>query len=143
MKNSTHIVGIILFVSVLFSCSKQEAVFKKLDGTWSVTSYRFKNELGLSYYPEVDGTLFFENCDDTVCAYSMNLQYSHPQISGSRVEAGKFSFLVDDNKLLLTPIVNGVEQETMSNGVTLFTKTDIEFQYTDALGRSHHFVFEK
>lgn len=130
-------------MSVLFSCSKHEAIFKKLDGTWSVTSYRFKNELGLSYYPEVEGSLFFENCDDTICAYTMNLHYSHPQISGSRVEAGKFSFLVDDNKLLLTPIVNGVEQETISNGVTLFTKTDIQFQYTDDLGRSHHFVFEK
>jgi hypothetical protein len=133
----------ILFTVLILSCNKQEAVFKKLEGTWTLTSYRFKNELGLSYYPESEGTLFFENCDDTVCAYSMNIQYAHTQITGSRVEAGKFTFLVDENKLILTPIVGGTEQATITNGVSLFTKTDLEFQYTDDLGRSHHYIFEK
>ena len=143
MKSSWHIAVIILSVALLMSCNKHEAALKKLDGTWTLKSYRFKNELGLSYYPESVGTIFFENCDDTVCAYSLNIQYAHPQISGSRVEAGKFSFWVDDNKLMLTPIVGGMEQSTISNSVSLFTRTDLEFQYTDDLGRSHHFVFEK
>lgn len=134
---------LIVLLGTLFACSKHEAVFKKLDGSWTLTSYRFKNQQGLSYYPEASGSLFFENCEDSICAYSINIQYDHPQISGSRVEAGKFSFDVFENKLLLTPIVGGIDQTTSSNGVTLLTRTDLEFQYTDDLGRSHHFVFEK
>ncbi len=126
-----------------FSCSKHEKVYKKLDGSWTLTSYRFKNQQGLSYYPEASGTLFFDNCGDTICAYSMNIQYNHSQISGSRVEAGKFGFTVEGSKLLLTPIVASVDQTTITHGVMLLTKTDLEFQYTDDLGRSHHYVFEK
>ena len=143
MKNSQHIGLLVLLVLAMLSCSKHEKAVNKLEGSWTLTSYRFKNQQGLSYYTEASGSLFFENCSDTICAYSMNLQYSHPQISGSRVEAGKFEFDVFENNLLLTPIVGGVDQTTIKNGVTLLTKTDLEFQYTDDLGRSHHYVFEK
>jgi hypothetical protein len=143
LKNNKHIGLLVLLFFTIVSCSKHEKVFNKLDGAWTLTSYRFKNQQGLSYYPEASGSLFFENCSDTICAYSMNIQYNHPQISGSRVEAGKFGFDVFENKLLLTPIVGGIDQTTITNGVTLLTKTDLEFQYTDDLGRSHHYIFEK
>jgi len=136
------ILGILLFLGVA-SCDKYEKQQKKLKGKWELVSYRFKNQQGLSYYPEASGTLFFENCNDTVCAYSLDLVYSSPQISGTRNEAGKYSLEEDGGKLFLTPIVNGIEQDRISNGMTLLTRSDLQFQYTDDFGRSHHFVFEK
>lgn len=125
------------------SCDKYEKQQKRIKGTWQLTSYKFKNQQGLSYYPEASGALFFENCDDSICAYSMSIEYTSPQITGTRVEAGKYSLNKDGGKLYLTPIVNGVDQNRISNGMSLLTKTDLVFQYTDSLGRSHHFVFEK
>ena len=125
------------------SCDKYEKQQKRIEGNWQLTSYKFKNEQSLSYYPEASGSLFFENCDDTICAYSMSIQYSSPQITGTRVEAGRYSLVEEGGKLYMIPIVNGVDQERISNGMSLLTRTDLKFQYTDDLGRSHHFVFEK
>ena len=133
----------IAFVLGLSACDKYEKQQKRIKGTWELVSYRFKSQLGLSYFPEASGTMFFENCDDTICAYSMSLEYSSPQITGTRVEAGKYSLEEEGGQLYLTPIVNGIDQPRISNGMTLLTKTDLQFQYTDDLGRSHHFVFEK
>ncbi|MFK7787470.1 MAG: hypothetical protein AB8B56_20265 [Crocinitomicaceae bacterium] len=127
----------------LSSCDKYEKQQKHLDGNWTLTSYKFKNQLGLSYYPEASGTIFFENCSDTVCAYSTSLEYSSPQITGARVEAGRYSLNKDGGQLYLTPIVNGIDQNRISNGMTLLTRTNLQFQYTDDQGRSHHYVFEK
>lgn len=126
-----------------WSCDKYEKQQKRLNGTWQLTSYKFRNQQGLSYYPEASGSLFFENCDDTICAYSMSIEYSSPQITGTRVEAGKYSLIEEGGKLYMTPIVNGVDQDRISNGMSLLTRTDLKFQYSDTLGRSHHFVFEK
>lgn len=125
------------------SCDKYEKQQKHLDGNWTLVDYRFKNQLGLSYYPEATGTMFFENCNDTVCAYTMSLEYTSPQITGTRSEAGKYSLNEQGDKLYLTPIVGGIDQDRISNGMTLLTRTDLQFQYTDDLGRSHHYVFEK
>ena len=132
-----------MFVLGLSACDKYEKQQKRIKGTWELVNYRFKSQLGLSYFPEASGTIFFENCDDTICAYSMSLEYSSPQITGTRVEAGKYSLEEEGGQLYLTPIVNGIDQQRISNGMTLLTKTDLQFQYTDDLGRSHHFVFEK
>lgn len=132
-----------LFVLAFSSCDKYKKQQKHLNGTWQLTSYKFKNQLGLSYYPEASGALFFDNCDDTICAYSMSIEYVSPQITGARIEAGKYSLNEEGGKLFLIPIVNGVDQNRISNGITLLTRTDLKFQYTDDLGRSHHFVFEK
>ncbi len=128
---------------VLPSCDKYEKQQKRLNGTWQLSSYRFKNQQGLSYYPEASGSIFFDNCDSTECAYSMSIEYTSPQITGSRVEAGKYSLNVEDGTLFLTPIVNGTEQEQISNFMSVLTRTDLKFQYTDDLGRSHYYVFEK
>ena len=133
-------IAIVIGVS---SCDKYEKQQKRIKGTWQLTSYKFTNQQGLSYYPEASGSLFFENCDDTICAYSMSIEYSSPQITGSRVEAGKYSFSEEGGKLYLTPIIAGVDQERMSNGMTLLTRTDLQFQYSDSQSQSHHFVFEK
>ncbi len=133
----------IAFVLGLSACDKYEKQQKRIKGTWELVSYRFKSQLGLSYFPEASGTMFFENCDDTICAYSMSLEYSSPQITGTRVEAGKYSLEEEGGQLYLTPIVNGIDHARISNGMTLLTRTDLQFQYTDDLGRSHHFVFEK
>lgn len=133
----------IAIVLGLSSCDKYEKQQKRIKGTWELVSYRFKNLQGLSYFPEASGTIFFENCDDTICAYSISLEYASPQITGTRVEAGKYSLEEEGGRLYLTPIVNGVDQNRISNGMTLLTRTDLQFQYTDTLGRSHHFVFEK
>ena len=73
----------------------------------------------------------------------MSIEYVSPQITGARIEAGKYSLNKEGGKLFLIPIVNGVDQNRISNGITLLTRTDLKFQYTDDLGRSHHFVFEK
>lgn len=125
------------------SCDKYEKQQKRINGTWQLTSYKFKNQQGLSYYPEASGSIFFENCDDTICAYSLSIEYSSPQITGTRVEAGKYSLNEEGGKLYLTPIIGGIDQNRISNGMSLLTRTDLKFQYTDDLGRSHHFVFEK
>ena len=125
------------------SCDKYEKQQRRIEGNWELVSYKFKSQLGLSYYPEASGTLFFENCDDAVCAYSMSIEYTSPQITGTRVEAGKYSLEEEGGRLYLTPIVGGIDQNRISNGMTLLTRTDLQFQYTDDLGRSHHFVFEK
>ncbi len=87
--------------------------------------------------------MFFENCDDAICAYSMSIEYSSPQITGTRVEAGKYSLNKEGGELNLIPIIGGVDQAQISNGMPLLTKTDLKFQYTDDQGRSHHFVFKK
>lgn len=138
---------IALFVTVVMfafsSCDKYEKQQKFLHGTWELTSYRFKNQQGLSYYPESSGSIFFENCESDVCAYSMSIDYSSPQITGTRVEAGKYSLNVEDGTLYFTPIENGIEQEQISNFMSVLTRTDLKFQYTDDLGRSHYYVFEK
>lgn len=138
---------IVLLVTVvmlaLSSCDKYEKQQKFLHGTWELTSYRFKNQQGLSYYPESSGSIFFENCESDVCAYSMSIDYSSPQITGTRMEAGKYSLNVEDGTLYFTPIENGIEQEQISNFMSVLTRTDLKFQYTDDLGRSHYFVFEK
>lgn len=73
----------------------------------------------------------------------MSIEYASPQITGSRVEAGKYSLTEEGGQLFMTPIVNGVDQARISNGMSLLTRTDLKFQYTDDMGRSHHFVFEK
>lgn len=125
------------------SCDKYEKTQKRLSGTWTLVSYKFKNQQGLSYFPEASGTIFFDNCSDTVCAYSMSINYSSPQITGSRVEAGRYSMNDEFSTLFQTPIVGGVDQERISNFLSLLTRTDLKFQFTDSLGRSHHFVFEK
>lgn len=135
--------SIVLLVTSFSSCDKYEKAKKQLAGTWQLTSYRFKNQQSLSYFPESSGTLFFENCGDTVCAYSIALTYSSPQITGTRNESGKYSINEDGGMMYFVPIVNGAEQSRISNRVTLHTKTNLEFQYTDSLGRSHHFVFQK
>ena len=75
----------IAIVFVFSSCDKYEKQQKRLKGNWELVSYKFKNQQGLSYYPEASGTLFFENCDADVCAYSMAIEYSSPQITGTRV----------------------------------------------------------
>lgn len=136
----------LLAIAVAFSfssCDKYEKQQKHIEGNWELTSYRFRNELGLSYYPEASGTMFFENCNDMVCAYSMSIEYSSPQITGTHLESGKYSLEEEGRWLYLTPIVNGVEEERISAGLQLLNKTDLQFQYTDSLGRSHHFVFKK
>ena len=126
-----------------FSCDKYEKQQKRIKGTWQLTSYKFKNQQGLSYYPEASGSLFFENCDDTLCAYSMSIEYASPQITGTRVEVGRYSLNEEGGQLYMIPIVNGIDQDRISNGMSVLTRTDLKFQYTDDLGRSHHFVFEK
>lgn len=144
MKNRGYIFLLVALLTLgLFACDKYEKQQKRLEGTWQLTSYKFKNQLGLSYYPEASGEMFFENCNDTVCAYSLSIEYASPQITGTRVEAGKYSLKEDGGKLYLTPIVNGVDQERISNGMALLTRTDLQFHYTDDQGRSHHFVFER
>ena len=137
---ATLVIALVLGFS---ACDKYEKQQKRLHGTWELISYKFKNQQGLTYYPEASGSLFFENCDDTICAYSMSIEYASPQITGTRVEAGKYSLIEDGGKLYMTPIVNGVDQVRISNGMSLLTRTDLKFQYTDDLGRSHHYVFEK
>ena len=134
---------IVLCSASFMSCDKYEKRQKFMAGTWNLTSYKFKNQQGLSYFPEASGTLFFENCDDSICAYSISLTYASPQITGTRNESGKYSMNESGDRLYFVPIVNGAEQARITNGVTLLTRTDMELYYTDTLGRSHHFVFEK
>ena len=134
----------VTLVTVSFSsCDKYEKQQKRLHGTWNLISYRYKNQLGLSYYPEVSGSIFFENCNDQVCAYSMSIAYSSPQITGTRVEAGKYRLNTEKGSLYFTPIVNGTEQDEIDNFMSVLTRTDLKFQYTDDQGRSHYYVFEK
>ncbi len=73
----------------------------------------------------------------------MSLEYSSPQITGTRVEAGRYGLSEEGDRLYLTPIVNGIDQSSISNGMTLLTRTDLQFLYTDDQGWSHHYVFEK
>jgi hypothetical protein len=127
----------------LSSCDKYKRQQKRIEGNWTLVEYMFKNQLGLSYFPEASGTIFFENCGDSICAYSMSIEFSSPQTTGTRVEAGRYSLEEEGGQLYLTPIINGVDQNQISNGMTLLTRTDLQFQYTDDQGRSHHYVFEK
>ncbi|MDG1332412.1 MAG: hypothetical protein P8P74_08780 [Crocinitomicaceae bacterium] len=141
---SRFLIALLALIAFSFSaCDKYEKQQKRIEGNWELISYKFKNQQGLSYYPAASGTMFFENCDDTVCAYTMAIEYTSPQITGTRNEAGKYSLEEEGGRLYLTPIIGGIDQDRISNGMTLLTRTDLQFQYTDDLGRSHHFVFEK
>jgi hypothetical protein len=125
-------------------CSKQNRVQKKLDGIWHLTEYRFKTVQGFNYYPEASGELFFENCGNDLCAYSMNIAFAHPKLTGTRVEAGAYSLNDDAGVLSMIPydISNNPEPAKVHN-VMLITRTDLNLEYVDELGRAHYYLFEK
>lgn len=130
-------------MSMTLSCSKQDRAQKKLGGIWHISEYRYRDLQGFSYYPEVSGELFFENCESRPCTYSMSISYNHPQITGNRTEAG--TYLLNDaaESILLTPIANGIEQASLNNGIIKLTKSDLKFQYVDPDGYAHDFLFER
>jgi hypothetical protein len=142
----TKSIQIALLVLLLFQvgCSKQDRAFKKLSGIWHLTEYRYRTLEGFNYYLDASGEIFFENCDGGLCAYSMNITYSHPKLTGTRDEAGAFTVNDDAGVVSIIPYdISNNPEPTKKHTVMLLTKTEVKFEYVDDLGYAHYYLFER
>lgn len=128
---------------MLFACSKSNRAHKKLNGTFQIVEYRYQSPEGFSYFPTTAGSVFFESHEEADNAYSLSISYSHPQINGSRTEAGIYSINDEVTNLMVTPIVNGSKQDVMNHAIHVLTQNDLKIEYLDSLGARHFYVFEK
>ena len=128
---------------MLFACSKSNRAHKKLNGTFQIVEYRYQSPEGFSYFPTTTGSVFFESHEEADNAYSLSISYSHPQINGSRTEAGIYTINDEVTHLMVTPIVNGSKQDVMNHAIHVLTQNDLKIEYLDSLGARHFYVFEK
>ena len=127
----------------LVGCNKVKKSKRQLDGIWTIVSYQYTDPSGFSYFPEVSGKMYFENCESEACTYSMDIQYSDPAITGSRVEQGTYLLNEEANKFDLTSILPAGDTELKPNNEILFLrKNDLNFMYVEN-GRVHRYIFEK
>lgn len=143
MNKYTFIVFLVL-LPLASACSKYKRAQKHLGGTWTIVSYQYTTAVGLNYYPEVSGKMFFESCGSETCAYSLDISYSSPQIIGSRVETGTYTLNSEGNRLELIQILP--DNSTVNKGshlIVVLTNNDLKLELVDSLGRVHRYIFEQ
>ena len=126
---------------MLLACSKERATYKKLSGLWKITRYQYTNPQGLSYYPEVSGSLFIEDCDQHPCAYVLDITFVHPNVHGNRAESGEIQLNETGDHFSLLPSDPTIADT--DNQIILLTKDQVKIQYFDGLGQSHHYIFKR
>lgn len=115
-----------------------------MGGTWTIYSIQFTDGSGLNYFPECSGKLFLDNCKESTCTYSLDINYSHPSISGSRTETGTYTLNQAGSEFDLLEIKP--DQSTVQhakNEIVLLTKTDLKFTYQTSTGEAFTYIFRK
>jgi len=125
------------------SCDKVEQSKKKLDGIWTIVSYEYTDSQGFNYYPEVNGKLFFENCEGNPCAYTIDIRFTHSVATGERVEQGTYTLDEKGEIMDLVQILPGGQTiNKPNNKILLLTRNDLKIQYSES-GATHEYIFEK
>lgn len=133
----------ISFILILFSCSKTNRTKKKIDGTWKAVTYQRTDNLGFSSHYDATGTFELDNCENELCNYVINVNYSNTTGSGSKIESGEYFFIDDEGEYFsMYRTVNGITDTVDYGRVILVTKSDLKIEYVDLQGR-HIYILEK
>lgn len=133
-----------LVLLLLISCSKIKRTQKKLQGEWTIYSYRIIEPLGLTYWYEVNGTITFgavEGNDDQF-TYEDNYTYQGPSgpVSVNRTGVGTFTEKTSEYYDLM---LNAPSSELITNcRIILITKDDLKIEHGTPNG-THIYVLQK
>lgn len=92
---------------------------------------------------DANGTFQLDNCDQTLCSYAINVNYSNSTNNGLISEFGEYFFVDDEGEhYSMYRTKNGVMDTIDYGRVILVTKSDLKIEYVDQLGR-HIYILEK
>lgn len=120
----------LIFLFSFFSCSKEQRVGKKLNGTWTVDFMQIQDSEGFTYFDSLpNGTLNFLTSDNLINA---NVAYHYVTLNGFSV---KDTFKVSQEYFIFNSkfdrIFFNVNSDSINARIILLTKKSMEFEYYD------------
>lgn len=136
MKNLFYI---ILTLSVFYSCSKETMVANKLNGEWTLTSFKVTEADGWSNFPTSNGRLTFQKGNPLT--YSMEITYS---LNGANevITLSGNNIISADNEYLAFYTVAGDSMIANYRMLTL-TDTDLQLEEYKENGMKYMLIFRK
>ncbi len=141
MKN--YLLFFLLMFLFFSGCNKQKSVLKNLTGDWTIYSYTFQNNNGLSYKYNTTGTIHFGNCSEDYCSYSLNITYTINGQNYTKNNIGEYQLEKDGEHFIIKRFNSDGSISTFPNNrILLITKDQTKILIQDEFG-IHHFVIEK
>jgi len=133
----------LLISLILFACNKQRNVLKELTGNWTIYSYTFQSNNGLSYKYDSEGTFYFENCKNEYCSYELNMTYVKLGQQYLKNDLGDYKVEKDgEHYTLRRQNTDGTTSTFTKNRILLINKDQIKMLFQDEIG-IHHFILVK
>ena len=135
----TRFIPLLLVFSsaLLYACSKDAKLNKKLDGTWETHSLKIITSNGLSYFVQASGTVLFEEEKGSNTGhYTIDVTYVFNDTTLQLNEVGTYTLSGD--QLLRT--YNNQQNESR---VVYINKKDLELEIPNVQNQGYFFVLKR
>lgn len=136
----------ILISLFLFSCDKERSALKKINGQWEITSYKRTESNGLSFFASVSGDMSFSEADKykSPSLFKANISYSFETDNGTIQENGSIEMIEKGDFMNVIKFdASNNPTDTIKYRIITCTKTDLQLEYNDSIGRVNNLIFKK
>ncbi len=142
MSRSFNIFFVIILV-LISSCDKEQRTKKKLAGSWNIIEYQYSNFSGLTYRYDTYGQMTFENCEDALCNYAIDMYFINQGDTSYRNDNGYYELIKGSDNYILYKMDSSGITDTLDNGrIILLTKKSLKIEFTEFYQR-HLFILER
>lgn len=130
----------------LTACNKDKTIARKLSGEWELVLFKISLPDGTSQYPVSTGTLDIteEDAKHGKSTFSSSLHFSLLGSDNTEIKNGKLELRENGNYLSVS-VLDTNDQIIASeyHRIMVLTKTDLQIEYSDDLGRLRNLTFRR
>jgi hypothetical protein len=135
--SSCFMIRILFLILVLYSCSKENRAYNKLEGIWEVTQARIVDGQGFTFYDDSPtGTIEFQS-NTKVCSATFAFSYENlsevPLIIYDTLDYNSATFMINNKGVQLEIFQGGFGSLSDKFRIIVLTKEALVIEYYDYL----------